>query len=139
MPVSRFNDRFIPGALQGALPLLIWAVHFFVAYISIAAACALDLQRFTLAGASAISIFLWSLSAVAIGALVCLTALGVRTARRHGNSSTLSTVHIGAAILALAGVLWSTVPIALVPACANFYEFTAASAPFSATPSTLET
>ena len=33
----------------------------------------------------------------------------------------------------------STLPILLVPVCASFYEFTAAIAPFNATPSTLDT
>jgi len=138
MPGSQ-NERFIAGSARGALPLLIWAVHFFVTYISIKSACAMDLQRFALAGVSAISLFIWLLSAVAIGALVWLVALGVHAARSQGSASTLSIVHAGAAILALAGVLWSTVPIALVAPCANAYDFTSASAPFSAVPSTLDT
>ncbi len=138
MPGSH-NDHFLAGSARGALPLLIWAAHFFVTYVSIKSACALDLQRLSLAGVSAISLFIWLLSAVAIGALVWLVALGVNAARSDGSAGTLSIVRAGAAILALAGVLWSSVPIALVPPCANAYDFTSASAPFNAVPSTLAT
>ena len=120
---ARFNDRFVSGALQGALPLLMWAAHFFVAYMTVKTACALDLQRFTFAGVSLIAIFLCLLSAAAIGALLWMLALEGRAARRHfDGGGTLAVVHIGAVILALAGVLWSTVPIALVTPCANFYQ-----------------
>lgn len=123
MPASEFNDRFIAGSVRGALPLLIWAAHFFVTYMSIKTGCALDVQRFAFAGVSAITIFLWSLSAAAIGALVWMLTLEGRAVRRHfDGGATLPVVHIGATLLALAGVLWSSVPIALVPPCANLYQ-----------------
>lgn len=123
MAAPRSNDRFVAGALLGALPLVVWAAHFFIAYMTVKAACALDLQRFTFAGISLVTIFLGLLSAAAIGALLWMIALEGRQARRHfDGGGTLAIVYIGATILALAGVLWSTVPILLVPPCANPYQ-----------------
>lgn len=145
------SDGFVAGALQGALPFLVWAAHFFLAYMTIKAACALDLQRFTLGGVSAISVALWLLSATAIAVLLGLGVLWGRTATRIGTSGergTLALVRIGAILFALVATVWSTVPIVLVPPCANSYQrssqpvtllqdFTAATVFFRATPITL--
>lgn len=120
MTAKRVDDRFVVGALQAALPLLIWAAHFFLAYMTIKAACELDLQRFALAGFSAITLVLWLLSGVAISALIALLIFEGREARRHfEGGGMLPIVQIGATIFALAAVLWATVPMVLVPPCAN--------------------
>lgn len=108
-------EGFTASALHGVLPLLIWAAHFFVSYASAEVACALDLQRFTLAGVSAPSIWLWIISAAAIATLFVLTLVAVQHGRADAKSgNTQAAVRIGAAVLALVGVLWSAVPIALM-------------------------
>ena len=118
MTRSKLADGFAAGAVHGLLPLSIWAAHFFFAYASAEVACALDWQRFTLAGVALPTVGLWTISAVAIAALAGLTALGIRNAKAQAESGgTLSTVQIGAALLALTGVLWSTVAIAFAPLC----------------------
>jgi hypothetical protein len=123
MAKPRFNDRFVAGTLIGALPLLVWAAHFFVAYLTVKTACALGLQRFTFDGIPLITLLLGLLSAAAIGALLWMIALQRGETRRHfDGGGTLAIVHTGASVLALAGVLWSTLPIVLVPPCANFYQ-----------------
>lgn len=116
-------DRFVPGALQAAAPLLIWAAHFFVTYMTIKAACELEVQRFALAGVNVITLFLWVASAAAILALISMLVFEGREAMRHfeRGSGTLEIVHIGATIFALTAVVWATVPIVLVPPCANLY------------------
>lgn len=147
---ARKDDRFVAGALQGALPFLIWAAHFFLVYMTIKGACALNLQHSTLGGVAVISAAIWLLSAAAIAALLALGVLWARAARAHriGAGGTLGVVRLGAVVFALVAVVWSTVPIVLVPPCSNAnlrstqpglsgHDFAAATAFFSATPSTL--
>jgi hypothetical protein len=117
---AKLADGFAASALRGVLPLVIWAAHFFVSYASAEIACALDLQRFTLAGVALPTIWLWTVSVAAIAALVALAALAVRNGKAEAESgSTLVTVRIGAALLALTGVLWSTVAIVFAPLCGS--------------------
>ena len=114
---AKIADGFTARALHGVLPLVIWAAHFFLSYASAEVACALHLQRVTLGGVSALSIWLWIITAGAIAALVGLIVVTVwhgRADRESGNIQ--ATVRIGAAILALVGVLWSAVPIAFLDA-----------------------
>ncbi len=112
---SKLGDGFTAGAFQSVLPMVIWATHFFVSYASAEVACALDLNRFALLGVAAPSVWLWMISAAAIVTLLALTVRAVQAGRTGAESrSTAATVRIGAAILALVGVLWSAVPIALV-------------------------
>ena len=114
-PEAKLADGFTAGALHGALPMIIWAAHFFVAYASAEVACALQLHRFKPLGLSAPSLWLWAITAAAIAMLMVLTVRAVRNRRAAAESgATQATVQIGAAVLALVGVLWSAVPIALV-------------------------
>ena len=98
MAKPRFNDRFVAGTLIGALPLLVWAAHFFIAYLTVKTACALDLQRFTFDGIPLITILLGLLSAAAIGALLWMVALqGGETRRHFDGGGTLAIVHMAPA------------------------------------------
>ena len=116
-PETKIADGFTASVSHSVLPLIIWAAHFFLSYASAEVACALHLQRFTLGGVSALNIWLWSLSAVAIAALVVLTVVTARHDRADAKAGNMqATVRIGAAILALVGVLWSAVPIVLLDA-----------------------
>jgi hypothetical protein len=114
-PDAKTADGFAVTALHGVLPLIVWAAHFFLSYASAEVACALGLQRFALGNVAALSVWLWVISAAAIATLLVLTVVAVRHGRSDAESgSTQATVRIGAAILALIGVLWSAVPIAFV-------------------------
>lgn len=118
MNKAKLADGFAVGAVHGVLPLSIWAAQFFLSYASAEVACALDWQHFTLAGLALPRLWLWTVSAVAIASLAGLTALGIRNAKAQGESAgTLATVQIGAALLALTGVLWSAVAIVFAPLC----------------------
>ena len=117
---SNSADGFAAGTSHGVLPLVIWAAHFFLSYASAEIACALDLQRFTLAGIPSPSIWLWVLTVGAIASLIALIVLAVQNEKARAvttSGSTLATVRVGAAMLALVGVLWSAVPIVLAPLC----------------------
>ena len=114
-PDATTADGFAVTALQGVLPLIVWAAHFFLSYASAEVACALGLQRFALGNVAALSVWLWVISAAAIATLLVLTVVAVRRVGADAESgSTQATVRIGAAILALIGVLWGAVPIAFV-------------------------
>jgi hypothetical protein len=114
-PDAKPADGFVATALHGVLPLIVWAAHFFLSYASAEVACVLRLQRFTLGNVAALSIWLWVISAAAIATLLVLIVVAVRHGRADAQSgSTQAIVRIGAAILALVGVLWSAVPIAFV-------------------------
>ena len=115
---TRLADGFAAGAFHGVLPFLIWAAHFFVSYASAVVACALDLQRFTLAGVALPSVWLGMISFAAIAALGGLIARAFRYDRAVAElGGTLATVRIGAALLALTGVLWSVAAIVFAPLC----------------------
>lgn len=112
---AKLTDGFTTGALYSVLPMVIWAGHFFVCYASAEVACALDLNRFTVLGVAAPTIWLWIISAAAITTLFIMVVRAVRYSAGDAQSgSTAATVRIGAAVLALVGVLWSAAPIAFV-------------------------
>ena len=114
-PDATLADGFTASASHGVLPLVIWAAHFFASYASVEVACALQLQHVALRGVAALSIWLWILTAVATASLLALTVAAVRCGRADTDSGSMqATVRTGAAILALVGVLWSAVPIALL-------------------------
>ena len=95
------------------------------AYASAEVACALQLHRFTVLGLSAPNLWLWIISAAAIATLLVLTVRAVRHRRRGESGGHAATVRIGAAVLALVGVLWSAVPIAFVdgaPICVHILK-----------------
>lgn len=109
------GDGFLASALHGVLPLVIWAAHFFLSYASAEVACALGLQRFTIGGVAAPIVGLWIMSVAAIATLLVVTMAAVWHGRADPESgNTLAAVRIGVGILALVGVVWSAVPIAVM-------------------------
>ena len=108
-------DGFTTGAWHGALPLFVWAAHFLVAYASVEVACVLHLDRFKMLGASATNLWLWVISMAAIALLIVLTRRAMRYRRAEAETGgTQALIQMGAAVLALVGVLWITVPITFV-------------------------
>ncbi len=115
VPDATLADGFAASASGGVLPLIIWAAHFFASYVSVEVVCALQLRYVALGGVAALSLWLWILTAAATGSLIALTVAAVRRGRSDADSGSMqATVRIGAAILALVGVLWSAIPIALL-------------------------
>lgn len=112
---AKLPDGFSAGAWHSALPMFIWAAHFFVAYASAEVACALHLHRFKVLGMSASGLWLWFISAAAIALLILLTRRALRYRRAEAElGATQASVQIGAAVLSLVGVLWSAVPLVFV-------------------------
>jgi len=111
-------DEFLYGARQGALPLLVWAAHFAFAYLFVALGCASSVGELRFIGVSAIT---WVLLAVSLAALAWLAWIAATTARAllsvPAPRDALAEMRLGAALLAGVGVLWTTLPIAMLPAC----------------------
>jgi hypothetical protein len=107
------DDGFLLTVLRGVWPLLIWAAHFALAYVVAAVACTHDFTRETETR--------WLLliaSAAAIAWLAWLSVDAVRKLQRAPDrDATFTAVRFGVAALALIGVLWTTVPIALLSLC----------------------
>ena len=109
---TKLADGFTTAAWRGALPLFIWAAHFLVAYASAEVACVLHLDHFRVLGVSATNLWLWIITAAAIALLIVLTRRAVRYRRTEAEpGATQAMIQVGAAVMALVGVLWSAVPI----------------------------
>ena len=114
------TEGFAARAWRGTSPLLIWAAHFVALYASTEIACELELHRWQLGNVPALAAGLWLLTAAAVAVLAGLSVTGLRNhMRRPDTSSTPDAVHMGAAVLALVGVVWSAVALALAPLCAT--------------------
>lgn len=111
MPRERLPARL----LHACAPLLVWVLHFFMCYVWVAAQCAPGLidgeapRRWVLGG----------VSALALG--VCLwMAWRARHVLASASEATrlLDWASAGSAVLALAGVAWTTLPALMLDGCA---------------------
>ncbi len=100
------REHFFRHLLQGGGPLLIWAVHFFGAYVLVAAACCTAFAQTQWFGVSALRALLWLLSALAASAIGMLMARSLRLPH-----SLLRSASAGGGVLALLGVAWTTLPM----------------------------
>ena len=100
------RTNLFTGLLKGTAPLLVWALHFALCYGVVAAQCSPAL----VATATPSRTLLLVLSAVALAA--CVPMLG-----RHWPLRLLDWARAGGAVLALAGIAWTTVPLLLLDGC----------------------
>lgn len=111
------RDRLISRLFDACAPLLLWALHFFGAYVFAAASCLTPLADKVWMDRSAI----WIMLAVwTIAALLCALWLLVRAARRWRATQDrlLSGARLGCAVLGLLGIAWTAMPLLLLSACA---------------------
>ena len=109
------RDRFFVRAIQGSLPLIVWAAHFFSVYILAAAQCSpAAITR------DAPNIWLLALiSAAALGLCGFLTWRAWCVVREAGADPALHDwAAFGSGVLALAGILWSSMPLLMLDGCA---------------------
>jgi hypothetical protein len=99
-------ERPLRALLHGGAPLLVWALHFFASYVLVALLCCR-------AGDATLRGVLFAASAAALAAIV---ALLVR--RPPADRPLLRAARLGGGVLALVGVAWTTLPMALLPPCA---------------------
>ena len=109
------RDRFFVRALHGSLPLMVWAAHFFVCYLLVAAQCSpAAITR------DAPSVWLLAaLSAAALGACALLLWRAWRVVRAAGGNPALHELAaLGSGILGLIGIGWTTLPLFMLDGCA---------------------
>lgn len=106
------RGSFFAGVRAGMAPLLVWALHFAACYVAVAVACTLSPGR-TLD----IPVLLACLVAATVLALVTLVVMlwRARAAPSDGHFDRL--IRRVCAALALVGVAWSAVPMAMLATC----------------------
>jgi hypothetical protein len=108
------RDRFFTRLLAGTLPLIIWAAHFFTAYILVAAQC----SPAAITAGSPRRWMLAALSLLAIGACLALLWRARRTLRHAGTETPLlDWAASGSAVLATAGIAWTSIPMLMLEGC----------------------
>jgi hypothetical protein len=109
------RDRLAPLSFDACAPLLLWALHFFGAYVFAAAACLTSLADTEWMGRSVIWLVLivWTMAA-----LLCALWLLIRAGRRRRpDGRLLSGVRLGCAALGLVGIAWTGLPLLLLSTC----------------------
>jgi len=108
------GERFFRPLMYGTLPLLIWAAHFFAVYLLVAAQCSPALITPTAPRGAALA----TLSVLALGACALLLWRARATLRGAGrDSGLLDWARAGSAVLAMLGVIWTSVPMLLINGC----------------------
>lgn len=117
--MSMLRERLFLSTFDACAPLLLWALHFFAAYVFAALACDTALAEQVWAGRSAVWMVLMGWS---IAALLCAASLLTRAARRwreaDPHARLLNGTRLGCAVLGVIGIAWTALPLLALPACA---------------------
>lgn len=116
-----------PRLVTVALPLALWAVHFVVAYAAQGTACARGLWRMRVAGLEGVT---WGLLLATAAALAAVAWLATRAHRVRvaalrdpaedaltRRTRFLSTLALLVAAIAAIAIVFTTLPILLLPTC----------------------
>lgn len=104
------DDRFFSRTWHGCAALLAWAAHFVFCYALVATQCSPALAR-----AAPPAWPLWLASALA--ALFCLLMLWRERGALRPGASLSQLASAGGAVLALAGIALTTLPLLLLDGC----------------------
>lgn len=104
------HERLFSQIWQASAPLLVWAAHFTLCYGLVAAECSPALARREPSVG-----WLWIGTALAIGA--CLWMLWRARAVLQEDAGLVKLAQAGSALLALAGIAWTSVPLMLLGGC----------------------
>lgn len=106
---------FFAGAIRASLPLWVWALHFSFSYVSVAVGCRAGWQLGTLAGLAPLRWLLVLGSIVALPAAALLLISAMRSVAAEDGLT--ACVRLLAAVMALLGIVWASVPVLLLPLC----------------------
>jgi hypothetical protein len=112
------RDRFFRNSVDASAPLLLWALHFFTVYIFVALACEstlVDAQLFGYPYIECMSLLL-SLFAIFIATGLLWRAAMMCLLRPR---QLLSLARLGCAMLGIIGIIWTSVPMFILSACAT--------------------
>jgi hypothetical protein len=108
------RERFFRKLVRGTLPLLVWAAHFAGCYVLVAAQC--SPAGFAPGNPQRLPLVLMTAVALAICA-----ALAWRARRSFAgtgeHTALLDWAAAGTALLAFAGIAWTSVPLWFVDGC----------------------
>jgi hypothetical protein len=111
------RERFFRKLIRGTLPLLVWAAHFAGSYVLVAAQCSPAAAGFAPGSPHRLPLALMTIVALAICA-----ALAWRARRTFGgadeHTALLDWAAALTALLAFAGIAWTSVPLWFVDSCA---------------------
>jgi hypothetical protein len=109
------NDNFFRRLWGGTLPLIIWGLHFTVCYVLVAVEC----SPAGYAPRAPNRLLLGGVSLAALAACTVLVWRARHTLRAAGeNTGLYAWAAAGSALLALAGVAWTSLPILMLAGCA---------------------
>lgn len=109
------NDHFFRRLWGGTLPLIIWGLHFTACYVLVAVAC--SPAGYTPGAPN--RLLLGGVSLAALAACALLAWRAKNTLRAAGDDTGLyEWAAAGSAVLALAGVAWTSLPILMLSGCA---------------------
>ncbi len=103
-------ERLFHRVVYGCAPLLAWAAHFTVLYVLVGAQCSPLLGR-----AAPSAWIMWLASALALAA--CLLLLWRARGALKGGAALAEQACAASALLALAGIAWTTLPLLLLDGC----------------------
>ena len=106
---------FFAGVWAGTAPMLVWASHFAGSYVGAAVVCASAVKS---GAGEPDALRRWLIAATAL-ALIALATMLWRSRTRSAQAAYVQMVRRACATLALIGVAWTGVPLALMPACAT--------------------
>lgn len=116
------------GLTRMSMPLVVWALHFVVVYSLQGLACARALWREPVAGLEMMTWVLWALTALALAVIALLGTNALRAwrsarAQTDGRSETtrlrfFTALSALVAVIAAIGVVFTALPVALLPTCA---------------------
>lgn len=104
------QTRSLRKVWQASAPLIIWAAHFALCYGVVATECSPALARQQLS----IGFLLWA-SAFSIGACGWMLWRARSVLEQATNLARLA--QAGSAVLALAGIVWTSIPLLLLDGC----------------------
>ena len=108
------TGRFTRTTLRMFSGVIIWAVHFTAIYAFVALACARGFAQAQWLGASVV---VWAVSAATIVAVAAILAMLVPALRAAGHAFE-DWMTAAVAALALVAIVFETLPVVMVPACA---------------------
>ena len=116
--MSRTGPRFpfFAATWVGSAPLLLWALHFALCYGAVAVGCTAILHGGALLTPGQLRLLLGGATVLAL-ALCALMLWRALPAGRRADGGLLPRVRLLGALLALVGMAWTGLPLALLPVC----------------------
>ena len=109
-------DGFGTAVRTAAAPLVIWALHFTLLYVGIAAGCWAQADQVAIGGGTLLG---WLLVGATIPVAAWLGWVAWSSMRRLGSNDagSASSGAAAGAVIALIAVIWETVPMLVLPLC----------------------